>query len=113
MGGRPPRTDCDVECAGDRIFNYCPSVCERTCDDPYPMCTKQCGPPACTCPPHAPIRKGMRCVPEEACFDQFITPDATPPDEAFEACKGRPCGAECEIMVTTELPRKDGAEGAQ
>jgi len=55
--GCPESTDC----TGGREWQTCGSACTPTCDDPNPMCTRQCV-AKCGCPSDKPIWHNERCV---------------------------------------------------
>merc|ERR1711879_1050381 len=41
-------------CEGGQVWKSCASACNKTCDDPNPMCTEQCV-SKCECPSDKPI----------------------------------------------------------
>ena len=44
-----PASDCPGDCEGDYVWKECGSACERTCEEPFPACTRECV-QGCECP---------------------------------------------------------------
>jgi len=55
-------------CTGGKHWAECGSACTRTCDDPSPLCTRQCV-RRCACPANAPIDKDGVCITLDACAE--------------------------------------------
>lgn len=53
-------------CSGGQEWNECGSACVSTCNDPNPMCTKECV-PRCQCPADRPVWKEGQCVAVTEC----------------------------------------------
>ena len=45
---------CIAECPSNQVWNECGSPCNKTCEEPDPMCIEVCK-PRCECPEHSPI----------------------------------------------------------
>ena len=62
----------EVSCPGNFIWKECGMACNRTCDDPIPVCTRQCV-QKCECPGDDVIlgeENGQpECGPAEMCGD--------------------------------------------
>ena len=54
------------ECEGGAVWNTCGMSCTITCDDPRPMCTKECV-EKCQCPRSSPFLHEGQCVPHDRC----------------------------------------------
>ncbi|XP_013398726.1 papilin isoform X2 [Lingula anatina] len=55
-----------LECPPDQVYMECGSACNRTCEDPDPVCTYQCV-GRCQCPPEKPILHRGRCISQDYC----------------------------------------------
>ena len=53
-------------CSGGRVWHECGSACTPTCEEPSPICTKQCV-PRCACPAAAPLLHHGACVQQASC----------------------------------------------
>ena len=49
-----------------QVFNKCGSACTKTCEDPNPICTKQCV-SKCECPGDKPILHEGKCIAQTQC----------------------------------------------
>ena len=74
------------ECSNGQIYKDC-KLCDRTCNEPNPVCNKMCK-PGCSCPPEAPIWQNGECTTESMC-----------PTPAPTRCSGgarwTDCGSAC------------------
>ena len=116
-------------CGGDLVWRECASMCERTCDDPYPVCPMMCE-ARCACPPRAPIAvvdafgaPTGECRPlahcKKKCTEENVSPNcpmprcAEPPRgctlkyEVVEMDDGRccpkPCNYECPLAADGDV----------
>lgn len=55
------------ECPENEKFNECGAACEPTCDNPNPVCTKQCVLNVCQCRDGFVRNSWNHCVPKSAC----------------------------------------------
>ncbi|CAH1242103.1 CRIM1 [Branchiostoma lanceolatum] len=55
----------DRKCPEHSHFRKC-GTCKRTCENPNPMCTRECKPPGCHCDPGY-FWKEERCIPRSQC----------------------------------------------
>lgn len=63
-----PANECPEtpECEGGTVWNTCGMSCTITCDDPRPMCTKECV-EKCQCPRSSPFLHEGQCIPKDRC----------------------------------------------
>ena len=59
-------THSEKTCSGGQVWNDCGAACLSTCEDPNPICTKNCV-PRCQCPVEKPIWKDGECVEVSEC----------------------------------------------
>lgn len=60
-------------CSGGRVWKECGSPCDRTCDEPAPMCIQSCE-ARCECPHPLILREGA-CVAESECSAPMLGVD--------------------------------------
>ena len=72
------------------MWNDCGSACVSTCNDPNPMCTKECV-PRCHCPPDIPIWKEGQCVGVSECDSRQCKSNMV-----FTEC-GSACTPNCRV----------------
>ena len=57
----------DKQClVSGQVFTSCGSKCDKTCDNPDPVCTEACV-SRCECPQHAPIQHEGKCITQNWC----------------------------------------------
>mmetsp|Transcript_13217 Transcript_13217/g.19898 ORF Transcript_13217/g.19898 Transcript_13217/m.19898 type:complete len:423 (-) Transcript_13217:423-1691(-) len=65
-------------CSGGKVWTDCGSPCERTCDEPNPMCIEMCK-VGCSCPADKPIWKASECIAASSCTEVKSTAAAPSP----------------------------------
>ncbi|XP_013385650.1 zonadhesin isoform X2 [Lingula anatina] len=91
-----PRKTCPIP---GQVFKECGSVCERTCQEPNPACTRQCV-QKCECPQDAPILDNGKCVPLNQCP---VTPQGCTGGQVFNRC-GSACETTCQTVFESPRP---------
>ncbi|KAI1711470.1 trypsin inhibitor like cysteine rich domain-containing protein [Ditylenchus destructor] len=56
----------NTTCGLNERFYNC-STCDRTCENPNPICTRECRPPRCQCAPGFVENRQGRCIPQAQC----------------------------------------------
>ncbi|MED5465824.1 MAG: EGF domain-containing protein [Myxococcota bacterium] len=88
-------------CVGDQVFRECGSACTPTCEEPTPMCTKQCV-RRCECPGDKPLWHEQECITQASCpvveltcvvdGEDYLPGDLTPRPAGQPNCAICTCG---------------------
>jgi hypothetical protein len=74
-------------CAENEVYREC-ATCEGTCDNPVPVCTKECKPAKCQCQT-GHVRHEGKCIAQSKCGQAGPTKDSSPTcaeNEVYREC---------------------------
>ncbi|CAI4231327.1 unnamed protein product [Auanema sp. JU1783] len=79
-------------CGATEVWQQCASACEPTCENPYPKCSKECGPAKCQCAPGF-VRDNTsgKCIAVTSCSG----PPVCQVGEVFSTCSTK-CEPTCQ-----------------